>query len=461
MLFLLSVAFLCCQNAWAYPLPDTGQTRCYDNETQIPCPEPGEPFYGQDGNYLINPPSYTKLDASGNDLPDTATEWVMVRDNVTKLVWEVKTDDMTMPISIHYVYNMYNWQDAQDVFVAQVNAENFGGHSDWRLPTIQELSSITNLGPFLPAVSGTYFPFKQWPMCWSSTTSDTDTAWYVNFASNSRFKGTKSSSYYVRAVRGGQAEALDHFVINGDGTVTDTNTGLMWQQATMKSKMTWEDALAACEWLTLGGYYDWRLPSQRELNSIIDFNEYDPAINQTAFPNTMSYYYWSSSTQQMQTPYAWYVNFTTGEETGSFPLPTKMSTWFVRAVRGGKPPDMCPPDIKANGSDGPITLSSSESVSIDISLDPGDELGLNAEWWIVVQWQVAGQFWYNYSYVHPDGWSPGITPCIVTPLMNLGSTNLLTTTLPPNNYEFFFVLDDKIDGKPEIKWMDSVKVIVQ
>ena len=119
------------------------------------------------------------------------------------------------------------------------------------------------------------------------------------------------------------------------------------------------------------------------------------------------------------------------------------------------------PNIKANGSNAPITVSAGTPVSIDISLDPGDELGLNAEWWIVVQWQVAGTLWNSYSYVHPDGWFPGITPCIVTPLMNLGSTNLLTTTLPPNDYEFFFVLDDKVDGVPEIKWMDSVKVQVQ
>ena len=70
-------------SAVAGPLPDTGQTKCYDNDSEIPCP--GEPFYGQDGNYLINEPSYTKRDAAGNDLPNTATEWVMVRDNVTKL----------------------------------------------------------------------------------------------------------------------------------------------------------------------------------------------------------------------------------------------------------------------------------------------------------------------------------------------------------------------------------------
>ena len=88
-------------------MPDTGQTKCYNTSSEILCPNPGEAFYGQDGNYLINPPSYTKLDAVGNDLSDTATSWTMVRDNVTGLIWEVKTDDG----SVHDKDNKYTWYD--------------------------------------------------------------------------------------------------------------------------------------------------------------------------------------------------------------------------------------------------------------------------------------------------------------------------------------------------------------
>jgi Viral BACON domain/Putative binding domain, N-terminal len=57
---------------WAAPVPDTGQTKCYNATVEIPCPAPGQPFYGQDANYTINPMSYTKLDGSGNVLPDSA-----------------------------------------------------------------------------------------------------------------------------------------------------------------------------------------------------------------------------------------------------------------------------------------------------------------------------------------------------------------------------------------------------
>ena len=58
--------------AWAAPVPDTGQTKCYNATVEITCPSPGQPFYGQDANYSINPMSYTKLDGSGNALPDSA-----------------------------------------------------------------------------------------------------------------------------------------------------------------------------------------------------------------------------------------------------------------------------------------------------------------------------------------------------------------------------------------------------
>ena len=89
---LLVIPFI----SFASPVPDTGQIECYDAEGNeiTPCPSPGQNFYGQDANYApCNPHFYIKLDSSGNDLPDKATEWFMVRDNTTGLIWEVKTDD--------------------------------------------------------------------------------------------------------------------------------------------------------------------------------------------------------------------------------------------------------------------------------------------------------------------------------------------------------------------------------
>ena len=93
--------------AWATPVPETGQTKCYNADVEIACPSPGQPFYGQDANYSINPMSFTKLGTSGDVLPDSATSWVMVRDNVTGLIWENKTVDGT----IHDKNRTHIWHD--------------------------------------------------------------------------------------------------------------------------------------------------------------------------------------------------------------------------------------------------------------------------------------------------------------------------------------------------------------
>ncbi len=99
-------------------------------------------------------------------LPDDAPwPWAMVRDNITGLIWEVKTDDG----SIHDKDNTYNRSDAQDVFIAGLNSGQFGGHSDWRLPTVKELVSIVNRGSFNPAINTAYFPNTQPQYHWSST----------------------------------------------------------------------------------------------------------------------------------------------------------------------------------------------------------------------------------------------------------------------------------------------------
>jgi hypothetical protein len=104
------------------------------------------------------------------------------------------------------------------------------------------------------------------------------------------------------------------YVNNGNGTVTDTYTGLMWQQETTDNTMTWEQALSYCENSTLAGYSDWRLPNKKELRSLLDYSRYNPAINTTYFPDTVSSFYWSSTTYASYTNYAWGVNFSYGHD---------------------------------------------------------------------------------------------------------------------------------------------------
>ncbi|MBF0240638.1 MAG: DUF1566 domain-containing protein [SAR324 cluster bacterium] len=121
------------------------------------------------------------------------------------------------------------------------------------------------------------------------------------------------------------------FTDNGNSTVTDSATGLVWQQ-TDGGQKTWENALTYCEGLSLGGATDWRLPNRNELQSLVDYSKSNPAIDTTAFPNTNSSYYWSSSAYASNTSYAWGVNFNRGYVFSD----NKTVSDYVRCVRGGQ-----------------------------------------------------------------------------------------------------------------------------
>jgi hypothetical protein len=210
-------------SGYAAAVPDTGVTKCYDDAGNvITCPSAGQRFYGQDANYTINPPSYTKLDSSGNALPVSATSWAMVRDNVTGLIWEVKknkdgVEDYDNP---HDADNDYTWYDPSDPypgcprdhdtddFLDALNAAHFGGYWDWRLPTIKELAYLVDYTIPLPGptINSMYFPNTVSSDYWSSTNYayDAVNAWGVRFNTGCNYRSHKSNDYYVRAVRGGQ-----------------------------------------------------------------------------------------------------------------------------------------------------------------------------------------------------------------------------------------------------------------
>lgn len=356
----------------AYPIPDTGSTNCYDAEGNViePCPQPGEPFFGQDGNHLINPPSYTKLDGNGNDLEDSATIWSMIRDNVTGLIWEVKKDSDGTPDYTNHndADNTYSWCDMDSAsnggnqglcvdngtdtedYLNALNSNAFGGYSDWRLPDIKELASIVALDKYNPAIRSNIFPNTQTSNYWSSTTysdSNMTKAWAIEFifggdASFTDNGGDKSNSYYVRAVRSsiGQ-ESVNRFYDNGDGTVTDVTTGLMWQQTSSVNSMTWQDGLAYAENLELGGstenpYDDWRVPTREELRSLLDYEFYGPAVDINRFEGSgLSYWSSTSLTEFPLNPprSAWGINFHTGF---SSKQDKSLNSKYIRAVRGGE-----------------------------------------------------------------------------------------------------------------------------
>ena len=169
----------------------------------------------------------------------------------------------------------------------------------------------------------------------------------------------------------GQAQAIEcndrinstapasRYVLHGDGTATDTRTGLRWQRcpvgfelddsgtpdliaddhciASGTTSFNWQGALQAAVDLNaaggLAGFDDWRVPNVKELASIVEYRCFDPAINDAIFPDTQPGFFWSS-TPAWRIDSALGIEFEAGEGTFSY----KDLTGFehpVRLVRGG------------------------------------------------------------------------------------------------------------------------------
>ena len=127
-----------------------------------------------------------------------------------------------------------NWNQANK-FIKKLNKKRYGGYADWRLPTVNELHSLidyTQYNPVLP--HGHPFINVKPYRYWSATTYayHTDYVWavYMNYGYVHGFN--KSGNFYAWPVRSGQCESLRNpptrFLDNGNGTVIDSRTGLMW-----------------------------------------------------------------------------------------------------------------------------------------------------------------------------------------------------------------------------------------
>ena len=146
------------------------------------------------------------------------------------------------------------------------------------------------------------------------------------------------------------------YTLNGDGTITDTNTTLMWQQ-TDGGEMTIEAAMIYCDTLTLGGYQDWRMPNCHELFSILHHDRSNPAMDTNYFTNTRAEYWWSYQRQTNDSNKVWVTN--AGGGVGNHLKTETISAggtkkFHVRAVRDLVPPITLPNHFINNG-DGTTT----------------------------------------------------------------------------------------------------------
>lgn len=316
-----------------YRIVDSGQSACYDNNGQITCPEATGLFAGQDGNYQGVQAAYQ--DNGDGTVTDLNTGLMWQQDPGEKMTYEQA--------------------------VAGASSLSLGGYNDWRLPTIKELYSLilfdgTDVSACpggtctaTPFIDTRYFDFEYGDTASgervidsqfatstkyvSTTMNGADTVFGVNFA-DGRIKGygtgpmpgqSTGKLFYVLYVRGNPSYGVNSFTDNGDGTVSDAATGLMWTQADSGTGMNWSGALAYCEGSSSFGYDDWRLPNAKELHSIVDYTRSPSTTNSaaidpvfasttiTAEGGTLDYpFYWTSTTHATSSgkgDFAVYISF--------------------------------------------------------------------------------------------------------------------------------------------------------
>jgi hypothetical protein len=232
----------------------------------------------------------------------------------------------------------------------------FAGQNDWRLPNIRELLTIVDRSKYFPAIDPIAFPATSSSVFWSASADAYDSAgaWYVAFGYGDAGSFYKYGVNQVRLVRAGQSFGLlniarpdTDYVDQGDGTAMHTPSHLIWQRCAVgqswtgttcsgtPSTYTWEAAKALTS--SFAGQTDWRLPTEEELLSLVDYGKVGPAINSSLFPAaSFPWWFWSASAyaDDYKFDFAWVVFFGRGEADGDGKIAGNGNQ--VRFVRDGQ-----------------------------------------------------------------------------------------------------------------------------
>jgi hypothetical protein len=282
--------------------------------------------------------SFTKISASGAALPINANEWSCIKDNVTGLLWENKTNDAGLhDKNRNFSYyspesnpkNLYNTVNDANGFINAVNAQGLCGINNWRLPSSIELQGIVNFAYPLPgpAIDQNFFPNTVNSAFWSSSpfARDPNSAWILHFDDGRIFEDfrNRDGGASIRLVSG--VNNPHAFVISNDGhEVTDNSTGLTWQRCVVGMQWNgstcagfprgymYSESLQLAESIRVESGVNWRLPNIKELSSIVDTRNIGVTIDESVFPNSPHDQYWSSSPFSNDAFFAWMVSFFQG-----------------------------------------------------------------------------------------------------------------------------------------------------
>jgi hypothetical protein len=201
-----------------------------------------------------------------------------------------------------------------------------GGLTGWRVPNIVELQTLVDYTiSFLITVpiNALAFPVNTYNNVWSATAKagDTENAWYTSFKSlGALIYDLMQVSYEIRCVRSCYLKppASRYFV--SAGQVTDTVTGLTWEQSSLTTgganndgRYSQSSARSYCAELMLGGSI-WRLPTAKELLTLIDYSVNQNSLMMNAvFSGGLVSNYWSSTLQADLSTGAWYGIFSIGQ----------------------------------------------------------------------------------------------------------------------------------------------------
>lgn len=320
----------------SYAVVDTGQTTCYNsNGTAISCPSEGNPFYGQDAQF------------AGENFDYTAGGDGTVKDNVTGLIWQ-QSPDTNGDGSITYADKLTYAQATS--YCANLS---LAGYDDWTLPTIKQLYSLmdfrgidpsgetgANAGQ-VPFINTTYFDFAYGDTSAGERTIDAQYASSTLYVSNTandggntlfglnladgRIKGYglvlngQEKVFLVQCIRENSTYGINSFLDNGNGTITDQATGLMWAQSDSGQGLNFEEALAYADSMNAQAYLghsDWRLPNIKELHSLVDYRRspdtsasaaIDPVFETSLITNEAGLadypFFWSNTTHLNGSPF--------------------------------------------------------------------------------------------------------------------------------------------------------------